>query len=381
MANIHLLQQRRLSRPHLNNRLFSITARKVQALGLFNSAWEYYLPVQNSLHGIAAGGNYSWNSQDVEEDAFMERFAKGIGAAALPPAAAVMDRLFVKVRGFNPIPTPGDHAVLRASAKSMSENAATNPDSIAGLYAELTSLRMEMAARAAAIQEAKVLATRLELGVGSDITVDISDYLNWDGVMPKRAGMLDPSPGRHVLHGIPLEIPAVNRKTGARAICVGGTKSLVGKECGVSVRLPLRQKCDALFFLVAGAWGRIDSVNGFFKMHFSEGMDDTLPLIVGKNINDWSGGHRPGLAAEMNGLLSGCAAAWEGGKAESGDLGVRIRIYLCWWKNPRPESLIEYIDFLPNEENTGFAALFGLTARTAGTTHAPDDAPQIKSGG
>jgi hypothetical protein len=363
-----------------NNRLFSITARKVQALGLFNSTWESYLPVHNSLHGIAAGGNYAWNSQDVAEDAFMERFARGVegNSKDLPRAAAVMERLFVEVREFNPTPAPGDHAVLRAAAKSMTENAATNPDSIPGLYAELTALRVEMAARAAAIQETKVLATRMEIGTGSDITVDISGHVNWDGVMPKRSGIIDPAQGRHVLHGIPFEIPAVNRKTGARAICVGGKISLVGREHGAAVRLPIQQKCDMLFFLVAGAWGRLNSVDGVFRMHFADGRNDALPLIVGKNINDWSGGNQQGHAAEMNGLLTGCVSAWEGGKAEDGGLGIRIRIYLCWWKNPRPESLIEYIDFLPNEENTGFAALFGLTARAAGTTRAPDDAPQIR---
>lgn len=365
-----------------NNRLFSITARKEKALGLFNSTWESYLPVHNSLHGIAAGGNYAWNSQDVGEDAFMERFARGIetNAAALPRAAAVMDRLFAKVRGFNPAPEPGDHAVLRAAAKSMAENAAAAPDGIAGLYKELTALRMEMATRAAAIQEAKVLSARMEIGAGSDIPVDIADYVNWDGVMPKRAGMFDPAPGRQEVHGIPFEIPAVNRQTGARAICVGGGKSLVGRTHGVAVKLPLRQKCDALYFLVAGAWGGFNSADGYFRMHFADGMDDTLPLIVGKNINDWSGGSQSpeGIAADMNGLLTGCVAAWEGGKAEDGGMGVRIRIYLCWWKNPRPESLIEHVDVLPNEGNTGFAALFGLTARAAGTTRALDNAPQIR---
>lgn len=282
------------------------------------------------------------------------------------------------VRKFNPMPTPDDHAVLRAAAKSMTENTATNPDSIAGLYAELTALRVEMAARAAAIQETKVLATRMELGAGSDIPVDISDYLNWDGVMPKRSGILDPAEGRYVLYDVPFEIAAINRKTGSRAICVGGKKSLVGREHGVAVRLPIQQKCDMLFFLVAGAWGPLNSVDGVFRMHFADGRNDDLPLIVGKNINDWSGGNQQGLAAEMNGLLTGCAPAWEGGKAEDGGLGVRIRIYLCWWKNTRPDSLIEYVDILPSEENTGFAALFGLTARAAGTTRAPDDADQHK---
>ena len=155
----------------------------------------------------------------------------------------------------------------------MTENAATKPDGIPGLYAELTALRVEMAARAL-IQEqgSRDAWNRNRI----DITVDISGHER-DGVMPKQLGIIDWQ-GRHLMASV--RNSAVNRKTGAEQSVSAG-KYVVGRERAVG--LPINK--NACFFLVR-AWGR-NSVDGVFRMHFADGRNDAPCAIVGKNINDW----------------------------------------------------------------------------------------------
>ncbi len=359
-----------------NNRYFCRAAVKVGALGLLNTTWESYLPVHNSLHGVAAGAAYAWQAADGDERALFERFARmTLGrASALPQAAAAADRLMVDARGYAVAPRTDDLSVLRDTALGLRAHAAAAPDAMGGIYAELTALRLDMARRMAALQEAGILAGRLQVGAGDDQPVDIAGGLNWDGVMVKRAGMFNLEPGRHVIHGVPFEIPDPRICSGRRAILVGGRESLVGSEYGAPVVFPLDCACDSLYFLAGAAWGAPDSSVGVLRMHYADAGHADLPLVVGRNVWNWSSGARVG----GRGVLLDSIPAWEGAKAIDGGRGYRIFLYLCWWKNPRPGSKVVSVTLQPPDAGKGFSMLFGMTARAAGTARPAQDAVTLQ---
>lgn len=352
-----------------NNRHFCMASHKVNAFGHMNTTWEGYLPHRNSLSGIAAGGAYAWNSADVDEQNFFERFARrALGPDnQLPKVISVMERLTVEARGFDVVPKPGDQALLRDSAQAL--RAAAQPGD-EGMYAEMMCLHVEMVRRLSAIQETAALCTRCKLGTGDDYPIDLTAVLNWNGVMPKRSGIFDVAPGRQIVHGIPFELPDYAGNGGRCGICVGGEKSLVGTDYGQAVSIAVGRKCDMLFFLVAGAWGAVDHKVGLLRMRMMDGCLEDLPLIVGCNLWNWS---KTGNKLLDNGLLS-----WEGAKAIDGGDGYRFAMYLCWWQNPKPDSSIEKVEMLPLAEEAGFAMLFGLTARVAGTARPAPDIAKLK---
>ncbi len=332
--------------------------------------------MHSSLHGVAAGAAYAWQAADGDERTLFERFARmTLGrASSLPQAAATADRLMVDARGYAIAPQPDDQAILRDTALDLRDHAAAAPDAMGGIYAELTALRLDMARRLAALQEAGILSGRLQAGSGDDQPVNIAGGLNWDGVMVKRSGIFNLEPGRHLIHGVPFTIPDPRRSAGRRAILVGGRESLVGREYGAPVALPLDCACDSLYFLAGAAWGAPDTSVGVLRMQYADAGHADLPLVVGRNIWNWSAGPRAG----GRGVLLDSMPAWEGAKAIDGGRGYRIFLYLCWWKNPRPGSKVAAVTLQPPDAGQGFSMLFGMTAREAGTARPAQDAAALK---
>ncbi len=356
-----------------NNRLFCRAAHKARAFGHMNCLWEPYLPVQNSLSGIAAGGAYAWHADDVGEQAFFERFARrALGRDnPLPKAIPVMERLVVTARGFDATPRPGDRALLRETAQALRAAAAAGPD---GLYSELMALHVEMARRAAALQETAALKARLEMGAGADQPLDLAPALNWDGAMPKRSGIFDPAPGRQTVHGIPFELADPARHGGRLGVCVAGRAAQFDECYKAAVRFPVSRACDALFFLVAGAWGKEGTRDGLLQFRFSDGTREEFPLVAGRHVRDWSGGMRG--AAQP--LLEHSVLAWEGSKAIDGGSGYRMGMFLFAWRNPRPAAAIEAIEMQPLDGEPGMTMLFAVTARAAGTTRPAPDIGRVR---
>ncbi len=362
--------------PVANNRQFCRAASKASAFGLLATTWESYLPIQNAWHGMAAGGGYAWNAEDAPEPEFLERLMRiefG-GDLTLASAADAMDRLLHMARGFAPAPRSGDLEALREGARTLRSRASAAPREQGKVYAELSALRMDKASRAAALHETVALRARLDLAAGDDKPLDISSALNWDGVMPRRSGVFDPAPGRRDIWGIPFEIADPARHGGRRGLCVGGRESLVGATHGAAARLLVGRSCDALFFLVAGAWGALGARDGILRMQRADGSKDDLPLVPGRNILDWSSGDRAGAV-----LLENAVRAWEGSKAFDGGGAYRFGLYLCAWHNPRPADPLETVELVPPDEGPGFAMLFGITARAAGSTRPAPDAERLKA--
>ena len=361
-----------------NNRYFCRAAIKAGAMGLLNTTWEGHLPVQASaLHGLAAGAAYAWQAYDEDERIFFERFARmTLGrTSTLPQAATVTDRLIVDARGYDVAPRPDDINVLRNTALDLRAHAAAAPNVMNSTYAETTALRLDMVSRLAALEEADVLFGRLKMGSGDDQPVDITDALNWDGVMPHRAGVFDFKPGRHPIHGVPFDIPDPHSFAGRRGIMVGGRESMVDSEYQTPVTMPLNRACDSLYFLVGAAWGAPDEEVSRFCMRYADGSHADLPVVVGHNIWNWSSGPRPGSRR----FLINSMPAWEGAKAVNGGGGYRFSLYLCWWKNSRPELQVESVTLQPPDAGKGFTMFFGVTARAAGSARPARDASALKN--
>jgi hypothetical protein len=347
-------------------------------MGLLNTTWEDHLPVHASaLHGLAAGAAYAWQAYDEDERMFFERFARmTLGrASALPQAAAVTDRLMVDMRGYDVAPQPDDINILRNTALDLRAHAASAPNVMNSTYAETTALRLDMVSRLAALEEADVLFGRLKIGSGNYKPVDITGALNWDGVMPHRAGVFDFKPGCHPIHGVPFDIPDPRSFAGRRGIMVGGREAMVDREYQTPVTMPLNRACDSLYFLVGAAWGAPEEEVSRFCMRYTDGSHAELPLVVGRNIWNWSSGPRPGSRR----FLIDSMPAWEGGKVVNGGGGYRFLLYLCWWKNPQPELQVESVTLQPVDAGKGFTMFFGVTARAAGSARPARDASALKN--
>jgi hypothetical protein len=126
-----------------------------------------------------------------------------------------------------------------------------------------------------------------------------------------------------------------------------------------SVRdIAIHQKCQRLYFLHIGCNGDtpVELIEGRtiaeYRMRYADGVEETMPVIYGHHVRD----EYP--SADSKPLQhSSSAVGWLGIRTG----GSTNRLFRTAWTNPRPDVMIESLDFITHS-NKVVPFLFAITA-------------------
>jgi RNA polymerase sigma factor (sigma-70 family) len=121
--------------------------------------------------------------------------------------------------------------------------------------------------------------------------------------------------------------------------------------------IPIGMQCRRLH-LLHGAGFTPDSLRGvvaYLALRFQDGQMTKIPIIYGRNIQDWWYGKE-----SPDPLDPGTAIAWRGSNPEAASKGQKLRIYRSTFPNPRPGEPVQSIDYV-STLTTCAPFLLGLT--------------------
>ena len=202
------------------------------------------------------------------------------------------------------------------------------------VYCDLASTRIPAPAPGAARLIDISPVANLSLAAGNNPFLGLKDY-----------GISTIEPGVNYAGRVAFDIPGRSDEPMAVAL-----KSLLNPLFPEQVELPLSTTASELYMLAAV----VDAAPSMYtriaqmRIHFADGKSEVQPILFGFQIGLIDG-------AFNYSLNTGNALSWTSGG----------RAYHAWsftWKNPRPESVIERIEFIANDEGYPFY-LLGVTAR------------------
>jgi hypothetical protein len=115
--------------------------------------------------------------------------------------------------------------------------------------------------------------------------------------------------------------------------------------------IPVRQKCQHLYFLHSAGVGKIADEGkqiGAYVVHYATSqMRLEVPIVYGQSVRDWHAqAGEPQPPPELQ-------VAWSGENATSKRAGRNIRLFLTTWTNLVPSIEVESIDFVSSMANPG----------------------------
>jgi class 3 adenylate cyclase/outer membrane lipoprotein-sorting protein/tRNA A-37 threonylcarbamoyl transferase component Bud32 len=159
--------------------------------------------------------------------------------------------------------------------------------------------------------------------------------------------------GPQTLAGIEFDVRGLVQLTSAEIKSKGGTYP-------AKVGIPLGGACRRLHFLqgaILGDQTRDGLQIGSYVVHYSNGEEDTIPIIQGGNVADWWDWSA--------GTPTNAVVAWEGANPASRVTGHAIRLFKSTWENPRPDRPVEKIDFVSSLARQEAPFLVALTVDLA----------------
>lgn len=132
---------------------------------------------------------------------------------------------------------------------------------------------------------------------------------------------------------------------------VRGVVLLAGNDPVPSIPAPnevrgirVDQPCRSLSFLHSSMFASIHGGSGVsiadYVIHYQDGRQHTIPVVVQDNIADWWA-----APSQPYRLGTNTVAAWHAPNNASGGHGCDVYLYRFRWTNPRPEAPIATIDF------------------------------------
>ena len=120
--------------------------------------------------------------------------------------------------------------------------------------------------------------------------------------------------------------------------------------------IPVHQKCHRLHFLHATGWRVGDGTTiGRYVIHHARGAPEEVAIVYGENVSDWW------FDSRLEEATANAVVAWTGNNAAARAQHKTLRLYKYTWENPKPDSLIESIDFVSlNTQSSPF--LIAITA-------------------
>ena len=130
---------------------------------------------------------------------------------------------------------------------------------------------------------------------------------------------------------------------------VRGLVQLSGKSAAeqLSVRFPKEVKnirmgraCRQLHLLQAAGWpSPVGTQIGSYVVHYQDGTTEQIPIIYGKHVRDW-------WSQRTDPAVTDSEVAWKGTNAASKSSNTTLELYKTTWKNPRPDAVIESLDYI-----------------------------------
>jgi hypothetical protein len=80
---------------------------------------------------------------------------------------------------------------------------------------------------------------------------------------------------------------------------------------------------------------------GSYTVNYTDGSQETIPLVYGKDLCDW-------WYYENSPLPTRAKVGWEGTNEDASNQGAKIRLYVMTWTNPAPEKAIASLDLASN---------------------------------
>ena len=111
--------------------------------------------------------------------------------------------------------------------------------------------------------------------------------------------------------------------------------------------IPIGQTCQQLHFLHGSGWNaNRGAFVGQYVVHYADGGIEAIPLVFGRNIEDWW------FSPQEPASVPEAEVVWTGANRASLSLDRGTRLYKYSWTNPRPTMPIETIDFLSGMSDT-----------------------------
>lgn len=157
--------------------------------------------------------------------------------------------------------------------------------------------------------------------------------------------------GTNVFAATPFDVEGIAQLTSAQAVLSG--RKFPEKIDGIKVGVP----CSKLHILHGAGWTEVENTTvGSLIIHYPSGEKREIPIIYGKHVWDWwDNEEKDPAAADTNTVL-----AWTGVNRISKMFGTNLRIYKTTFHNPKPDAIIQTIDFVSaNKQSAPF--LLGLS--------------------
>ncbi len=334
-----------------NNRYNSKAAAESGALGLLNTFWSNYRDIANAMHGVWAGGAYSWKFVEESNDDFLNKcqnvfmnsntgefakYAAAIDSFDLPrtgPSTPITEDSCAKFADFPLPPCDTDYdPIVRCY--------------LAGL--EANALAMVKKQQSLALEDKQ---RTNEIGAGDYFFIDLSKEMNINHASSIHIPGRNFAPmgcGNKSCRGVAFNI--IDPKDNA-------DKSALGLRGGhrpdwlENAKIEVNDTFDKLFFLNGCAYAPRGETLAICEIHYDDGSLSDYKFVVGKNISDWHQGdlHLPAGTP---------AFTWYG----YDDAGPIQSSYMSWWINPAPKKKISHLQLRP-ESSSGYIFFFAITGR------------------
>jgi len=179
------------------------------------------------------------------------------------------------------------------------------------------------------------------------------------------------SPGLRTIHGVKFQVIDENLNGGQAVVTFRSpqTHSTEGKELPVRVRLPVRGRVKALYFL-HGCGYALAQPAGFaeYRIHFKTGADASVPLIPIGSSKGWARRHFGKLKPNVQDWWPGYeqrdfphakyVTVFNPADAQE----YERYLYTLEWINPRPQEELSHIEARADPEAGPTLALIAVTA-------------------
>ena len=203
-----------------------------------------------------------------------------------------------------------------------------------------------------------------EVGPGKLVPLDLSPFANmaradeqlgdgkggWMDEGPYNDGR-DLRPGKHTWLGVPFVVGGQNDTDPAVITLKGRTFPNGPQEVGP---IAVNRKLRGLFFVHTANWTQIGKTVGEYIIHYTDGKDVKLPIIVGQNIGDWWSDHLEGEDSRTVGFKAA-------NPLEPASPYRYLRIW--YWENTRSDATIESISVRSLNNDMTFTVV-AVTAAT-----------------
>ena len=179
--------------------------------------------------------------------------------------------------------------------------------------------------------------------------LDLSSF--YDGLLPGTALETNTpfrflKPGTHTWDGIKFDV---------RGVIEPGWRSKAEADS-----IPVGRKCSELDFLQGAFWGEPSNTVSQFVIHFTNGHNETVPIIFGRDVSD---------SHFRNNFIPANTVVWEERIITNAPPKPFFGFFIKKWNNPFPDETIETIIFVPEPAYSG-VFLIAITAQPI-TTQKP----------